>query len=106
MDQLAELVNALPRELQRKILSYLDIDSRRALGVYCKLGEVPRVLQSRILSVPKIIVDTVASYYVEPGIYFIEYTIYAKFIFFNIYTNKNSSKNFDGLHFVDEMCRF
>jgi hypothetical protein len=99
------MVNALPRELQRKILSYLDIDSRRALGVYCKLGAVPHVLQSRIISVPKIIRDTVDTYYVEPGIYFIEYTIYAKFIFFNIYTNKNSSKNFYGLHFVDEMCR-
>ena len=34
---LNDFVNNLPNEIQRKIISLLDIDRRRALGIYIKL---------------------------------------------------------------------
>ena len=99
---LANMFNEMPHEIQRKILSYLDIDTRRAMGVYTKLGRIPVALQTRIHAIPKPVSDSVASCYAEPGIYLIEHNIYAKFVFMVIYTNKNDNY---GLRYIDEICR-
>jgi hypothetical protein len=37
----------VPRDVQLKILRHLDIDSRRAIGVYCKL-QIPEVLRAQL----------------------------------------------------------
>jgi hypothetical protein len=53
LDPLCVKINKLPREIQLKIFSYLDIDSRRALGIYTKL-EVPLSLKRQLRTIPLI----------------------------------------------------
>lgn len=44
---LSDLCNNLPNEIIRKILSLLDIDTRRALGVYVKL-KIPSKIEQNL----------------------------------------------------------
>lgn len=46
-------VKSLPIELQYKIISFLDIDTRRILGLYTKL-KVPQELKNKLENLPKI----------------------------------------------------
>lgn len=43
----------LPRDIQCKIISYMDIDTRRALGIICKL-RIPQHVVDMITSIPQI----------------------------------------------------
>ncbi len=42
----------LPRDLQLHIARYLDIDTRRALGIFCRLC-IPASLAARLTGLPK-----------------------------------------------------
>ena len=44
---------ALPRDIIIRIIRFMDIDSRRALGVYCKL-QVPYHISEAIENIPRI----------------------------------------------------
>jgi len=46
-------MNDLPRECILKIISYLDIDSRRALNIYTKM-KIPKVIVDNINNIIKI----------------------------------------------------
>lgn len=48
MASLASNINNLPRELKFLIIKKLDIDSRRALGIYCKLPSPPSIFTHKI----------------------------------------------------------
>jgi hypothetical protein len=43
----------LPRDIIKQIIKLCDIDSRRALGIYCKL-DVPQKLKVLLKQIPKI----------------------------------------------------
>jgi hypothetical protein len=101
--ELCERFNALPLDLQRKILSYLDIDRRRALGVFAKMGQIPCTLATRLQAIPIIVVENPMVFYAEPGFYVIEHNVYTKFTFIVTYTNK-PTENY-GMRFVAEMCQ-
>lgn len=45
--------NDLPRHLQLHIMSLLDIDSRRAIGVYSRLT-VPKNIENLLCNIPRI----------------------------------------------------
>lgn len=53
MSDLAQLVSNMPRELQMRIIKHMDIDSRRALGIYTKLS-IPSDLIRKLNAIPKI----------------------------------------------------
>ncbi|NBO71608.1 MAG: hypothetical protein EBU66_13565 [Bacteroidetes bacterium] len=46
-------IKDLPIELQYKIIRFLDIDTRRILGIYTHL-KVPNVLKEKIENIPKV----------------------------------------------------
>lgn len=43
----------LPPEIINKIISFLDIDTRRSLGIYTKL-KIPEDIKNKLESIPKI----------------------------------------------------
>lgn len=90
-----DLLQNLPKECILKIISYLDIDSRRALNIYTKI-KIPKMISNKISNIIKIPNtylhndSTYASYIVLNSLYVIihEYNPYLSLVDYYVECNR------------------